>query len=63
MAKKKTYAVDIQFTTEFSYHVEASSPEAAEELAFEQYQSGEDTYVHSDVFDAEVTNVEEISNG
>ena len=63
MAKKKTYSVDIQFTTEFSYRVEASSPEEAERLALDEYESGEDTYVHSDVFDAEVTNVEEISNG
>jgi len=57
---KKTYAVDIQFTTEFSYHVEANSPEEAERLALDEYESGEDTYANSEVFDAEVTNVEVI---
>jgi hypothetical protein len=57
---KKLYAVDIQFTTEFSYHVEARSAEEAEQLALREYESGEDTYANSEVFDAEVTNVEPI---
>lgn len=58
--KLKTYRVDIQFTTEFSYDVEARSPEEAEEKAKREYESGEDTYIHSEVFDSQVTNVEEL---
>lgn len=58
--KLKTYRVDIQFTTEFTYDVEARSPEEAEKEARRQYESGEDTYIDSEVFDSQITNVEEI---
>lgn len=58
--KLKTYRVDIQFTTAFTYDVEARSPEEAEKEACRQYESGEDTYVDSEVFDSQITNVEEI---
>ena len=59
--KLKMYRVDIQFTTEFSYNVEALSAEGASEEARRQYESGEDTHIHSEVFDAQVTNVETIN--
>lgn len=58
--KKKKYRVDIQFTTEFTYEVEATSPEEAEEKARREYERGEDTYDSSEVFDAEVTGAKEI---
>jgi hypothetical protein len=56
----KTYSVDIQFTTEFTYRVEARTPGEAEKLARRMYESGDDSYVHSEVFDSQITNVEEI---
>ena len=58
--KLKTFRVDIQFTTEFSYNVEASSMDEAREKAQAEYESGEDTHIHSEVFDSQITNVEEI---
>lgn len=58
MSKKRTYRVDIQFTTEFSYSVEARSFADAEKKARKLYESGEDRHVHSEVLDSEVTNVE-----
>lgn len=58
--KLKTYRVDIQFTTEFSYDVEASSEDEAREKAQKEYESGEDTYIHSETFDSQITNCEEL---
>jgi hypothetical protein len=60
MAKAKDYYVDIQFTTEFTYKVKARSKAEAIRKAKELYDSGEDLYVHSEVFDDEVTNVEQV---
>lgn len=59
-SKKKTYYVDIQFTTEFKYKVEAASLEEARSLAQKEYENGGDTYVHAEVFDYTVTNIESV---
>ncbi len=60
MAKAKDYYVDIQFTTEFTFKVKARSKAEAEKKAVALYETGEDLYIHSEVFDNEVTNVETV---
>lgn len=60
MPKTRTYRVDIQFTTEFSYDIQARSAAEAQTKARRAYESGEDRHIHSEVFDAQVTNTEAV---
>ena len=53
------FSVDIQTTHEFTYQVEADTAEEAEEAAKRLYEN-DSTPTHEEIFDAQVTNSEEI---
>jgi hypothetical protein len=53
------FSVDIQATTEFTYQIEADTPEEAEEAAKRMYEN-DSTPEHEEIFDAQITNCEEI---
>ena len=53
------FSVDIQATTEHTYHVEAATDEEAEEIAMAMYLNAE-TPEHEDTFDPHVTNCEKV---
>lgn len=55
----RQFSVDIQQTTENTYHVWARSTHEAEELALERFGNGDDGE-HEGDFGVEVTNCEEI---
>lgn len=58
--KMKKFRVDIQFTTELIYDVEATTEEAAMVKARQMYDLGGDLHVHHEIFDSYVTNVEQV---
>ena len=55
----RLYSVDVQATHEFTYRVNAASPEDAEAQAKEMY-SNDETPDNEEVFDAQVTNCEPV---
>ena len=62
MSKKREYYVDIQFTTELTFSVEARSRDEAEKKARKLYDADSNAHINSEVFDSEVTNVESVSS-
>jgi hypothetical protein len=54
------FSVDIQAATEYTFQVEADTAEEAEVLAMSMYNNADEVPSHEEVFDAVITNCEEI---